>query len=107
MKGLRARLAGAGLLLFVPAAVAVLVLPGATAIISRTFAGTPLPDREIQSRLQAQGYSNIQNLQHEGNRVVVTATKEGLTGQFAVDPTTGKVMHGFGGQDNDDDSDDD
>lgn len=103
MKGLRITLAGAWLLLFAPAAVAVLIMPGATSIISRTFAGVPLSDAEIQNRLQAEGYSNIHNLQHVGDRVIVTATKDGLTDQFAVDPVTGKATRSITGQDTDDD----
>ena len=91
-----------------------LLIAGATGIITvtslgsgqfivRTFAAVPLSDAEIQSRLQVQGYSNLQNLQHEGNRVIVTATKDGQTGQLAVSPTTGQVIRDGDGDDKDDD----
>jgi hypothetical protein len=83
------------------ASLVVAISPDANRLIGRTFAATPLSDDEIQSRLQAQGFSNVQNLQQDGNRVIVTATRNGLTGQHAVNPATGKVI-----RDNDDDDDD-
>jgi hypothetical protein len=77
---------------------------GGGQFVARTFAAAvPLPDAEIQSRLQAQGFSNLQNLQHKGNRVIVTATKDGQTAQVAVSPTTGEVIRDGDGDDNDND----
>ncbi len=71
-------------------------------VIARAFAATTLSDAELQSRLQTQGFSNVQNLRHEGRRVFVTATKDGQTGQIAVNPTTGQIAHGNDGDDDDD-----
>jgi hypothetical protein len=68
----------------------------------RTVAATHLSDAEIQGRLQAQGFSNLQDLQHSGDRVIMTATKDGQTGQLAVNPNTGKVIRDSDGDDDDD-----
>jgi hypothetical protein len=73
-------------------------------MIANVFAATPLSDAELQTRLQQQGYSDIQNLQHDGKRVSVTATKDGQTAQLVVNPTTGQIRRG---SDVDDDDDDD
>ena len=76
---------------------------GRDGLIARTLAAAPLSDAEIQSRLEVQGFSNVQNVQHNGNRVIVTATKDGQTGQLAVNPTTGNVIRDTDGDDGDDD----
>ena len=47
--------------------------------IARAFAVPLLSDVDLQSRLQAQGYTNIQNLKHDGNLVTATASKDGQT----------------------------
>ena len=101
MNPLRTALIAFGLL--VAASTAIVLALDANGLIAQTFAAVPLPDSEIQSRLQAQGFSNVQNLQHDGSRVIVTATKDGLTGQLAVDPSSGKVIRDSDGDDNDND----
>jgi len=69
-------------------------------LVASTFAAVPLSDAELQNRLQSQGFSNVLNIQREGNRAVLTATKDGQTAQITVDSRTGKVK-----SDNDDDDD--
>ena len=71
-------------------------------LIGKVFAAAPLPDAEIQSRLQDQGYSDLKDFRHEGRRVIVTANKDGRTEQLVVDPRTGVPITG-----SDDDDDDD
>ena len=92
-----------GLLMVALTSLVTAISPGSDGWIARTSAAVPLSDSELQSRLEFQGYSNIQNVQHNGDRVVVTATKNGQTGELAVSPTTGKVMRDSDGDDNDDD----
>jgi hypothetical protein len=70
--------------------------------IANAFAATPLSDAELQTRLQEQGYTNILNLQHDGKRVRVTASKDGQTAQLVVNPTTGEVRRGSDADDDDD-----
>ncbi len=53
--------------------------------IARAFAIPLLSDVDLQSRLQSQGYTNIQNLKHDGNLVTATASKDGQTTQPIVD----------------------
>jgi len=70
--------------------------------IAQAFAAPQLSDVELQSRLQAQGYTNVQSLKHDGgNLVTVTASKDGQTAQLIVDGATGQV-----GLSDDDDGDD-
>jgi hypothetical protein len=59
--------------------------------ISRAFAATRLSDSELQSKLQEQGYTNVQILRHEGNRVTATATKNGQNVQLTANGETGLV----------------
>lgn len=75
--------------------------PGGCGLITHALAAAPLSDWDLRSHLQAQGYSDIQNLRHEGRRVVVTATKDGQTSEFVVDSATGKAARST-----DDDDDD-
>jgi Peptidase propeptide and YPEB domain len=72
-------------------------------IIANVFAATALSDAALQTRLQEQGYTNIQNLRHDGKRVSVTATKDGQTAELMVNPSTGQVRHGSDADDDDDD----
>jgi hypothetical protein len=72
-------------------------------VIANVFAATPLSDAELQTRLQQQGYTDIQNLRRDGKRVTATATKDGQTAQLAVNPTTGQVRRGADADDDDDD----
>ncbi len=59
--------------------------------LKQALAAPQLPDTELQARLQAQGYTNIQDLRHAGGRVFTTATKDGQTTQVAVNGATGQV----------------
>ncbi len=72
-------------------------------MIANVFAATPLSNAELQTQLQAQGYTDIQDIQHDGKRVSVTATKDGQAAQLAVNPTTGQVRRGADADDDDDD----
>ncbi len=79
-----------------------LVLTGVVdkdALIQRAFAAVQLSDAELQGKLQAQGYTNVQILQHEGNRTLVSATKDGDAVQLSLNASTGRVA----GDDDDDD----
>ena len=69
-------------------------------VIAQALAVPLLSDMDVQSRLQAQGYTNIQNLKHDGNLVTATASKDGQTTQLIVDGATGQV--GLSGDDGDD-----
>lgn len=85
------------------AAAAVLVvsdLPTGKGVIAQALAVPLLSDVDVQSRLQAQGYTNIQNLKHDGNLVTATASKDGQTTQLIVDGATGQV--GLSDDDGDD-----
>jgi hypothetical protein len=103
MNPLRIAFVVGALLIAGSTALLMMTFPGTGGLVARTFAATPLPDAEIQSRLESQGFSNIQGVQHNGNRVIVMATKDGKTGQLAVDPVTGNVIQDSDGDDNDDD----
>jgi hypothetical protein len=76
--------------------------PAGKALVAQVVAAPQLSDSELQGRLQAQGFSNLQNLRHEGNRVIVTATRDGQTGQLTVDPRTGQPIQGYQDVDDDD-----
>jgi hypothetical protein len=68
--------------------------------IARALAASQLSDAELQSKLQEQGYTNVQILRRDKNRAVATAMKNGQTMQLAVNGATGRV-----GADDDDDDD--
>jgi hypothetical protein len=103
MKPLRPAIVAAALLALAIAGFSLGVLwPSGTALVSGLFAATPLSDAELQRRLQAQGFSDLQNFRHEGNRVIVTATRNGETDQLVVDPSTGQPIRGSGDADDDD-----
>ena len=50
---------------------------------------TPMTDAQIQKKLTADGYTNVQITEHDKNHVDVKATKNGKTEKLAVDPKTG------------------
>jgi hypothetical protein len=90
----------AGALVSVTAAAIVAVnLPSIQSLISDAVAATQLSDAELKSQLQAEGYTNLQEIQHKGDRVYVMATKDGQTRQLVVDAVTGKQVS----EDDDDD----
>ncbi len=103
MNPLRIAVVVGGILIAGATALALVMSSSRDGLIARTFAAVPLSDVEIQTRLEAQGFSNVQNIQHSGNRVIVTATKDGQTGQLAVNPATGNVIRDTDGDDGDDD----
>src|SRR5258708_25832736 len=71
----RTALIAAGLIVVAATSLVVVISSDTNGLVARTFAATQLSDAEIQGRLQSQGFSNIQNLQHDRNRVIVQATR--------------------------------
>lgn len=65
-------------------------------------AAQTLSDAELQQKLQSQGYSEISNVRHNGNRVRLTAVQNGQPVQLTVDARTGQAV-GEGTDDDDDD----
>jgi hypothetical protein len=60
------------------------------------FAGTgiaadKMTDAQIQEKLKADGYTNVQITEHDKDHVDVKATKNGKTEKLAVNPQTGAV----------------
>jgi len=71
---------------------------------SRILAAQQLSDVELQSKLQAQGYSGLRDIRRNGNRVHVTVLQNGQSVRLTVDSRTGQAL-GERGVDDDDDDD--
>ena len=80
----------------------ILAVSNGSGRVTQVLAAVPLTDADIEDRLEAQGFTGIKDLHHEGTRVVVTATRWGHTDQFVIDPMSGDPV-----QSKDDDDDDD
>ncbi len=95
---------------FARAAVIVAALSGGTALAvvaadhSQVLAAPQLSDSDLQAKLQSQGYTGLQDIRRDGNRVHVTASKDGQAVQLTVNSRTGQVV---GNNSTDDDEDDD
>ena len=50
-----------------------------------------MTDAQIQEKLKADGYTNVQITEHDKDHVDVKATKNGKTEKLAVNPQTGAV----------------
>jgi hypothetical protein len=70
------------------AALGVIVLTGLPGVV---FADDKMSDAQIQEKLKADGYTNIQITEHDRDHVDVKATKNGKTEKLAVNPQTGAV----------------
>jgi hypothetical protein len=79
------------------------VLMGTMAGPYQVQAAQQLSDAELQQKLQSQGYSDIRDIRHNGNRVRLTALQNGQRVQLTVDARTGQPV----GEGTDDDDDDD
>lgn len=92
----------AGLTLTAAALVTGAISPGSIGLTARTFAAAPLSDDEIRILMAARGFTDVQNIRHDGAKVLMTATKNGQTGEIAVSDLTGNILRD-GGDDDDDD----
>jgi hypothetical protein len=70
------------------AALGVILLAGAPGL---AFAADKMTDAQIQEKLKADGYTNVQITEHDRDHVDVKATKNGKTEKLAVNPQTGAV----------------
>ena len=102
MKPQRGLLAGARCAVLAIGACVTVAGANGGSFVTQVLAGVPLSDSDLEDHLEAQGFTDIQGLRHDGGRVVVTATRFGHTEQFTVDETTGDPV-----QSTDDDDDDD
>jgi preprotein translocase subunit SecF len=63
-----------------------------TAGLVTTVQATAMTDAQIQQKLQANGYTNVQVTDHDKDHIDVRATKNGKTEKLAVNPQTGAAM---------------
>jgi hypothetical protein len=70
------------------AALGVILLTGLPGVV---FAADKMTDAQIQEKLKADGYTNVQITEHDRDHVDVKATKNGKTEKLAVNPQTGAV----------------
>ena len=71
---------------------AILCLTLLAAVPGLAFAAeTRMTDAQIQQKLKADGYTNVQVTDHDKDHVDVKATKNGKTEKLAVNPQTGAV----------------
>jgi hypothetical protein len=70
------------------AALGVILLTGLPGVV---FAADKMTDAQIQEKLKADGYTNVQITEHDRDYVDVKATKNGKTEKLAVNPQTGAV----------------
>jgi hypothetical protein len=70
------------------AALGVILLTGLPGVV---FAADKMTDAQIQAKLKADGYTNVQITEHDRDHVDVKATKNGKTEKLAVNPQTGAV----------------
>jgi hypothetical protein len=70
------------------AALGVILLAGFPGLAS---AADKMTDAQIQEKLKADGYTNVQITEHGREHVDVKATKDGKTEKLAVNPKTGAV----------------
>jgi len=64
-----------------------------------TVAAAELTSAQVWSRLEAAGYTNIQNIHREGDHFGVKATKDGKPVSLDVDAQTGAITPEKGGKD--------
>ncbi|HTZ79831.1 MAG TPA: PepSY domain-containing protein [Stellaceae bacterium] len=64
--------------------------PNAPAGTGTPTAVVPLSEQEIQSALQAQGYSNIRTVKHDGDQYQLQAQRNGKPVLLMVDARTGR-----------------
>lgn len=74
-----------------------------TAIVATTVQATSMTDAQVQQKLQAEGYTNVQVTKHERTHIDVMATKNGKAEKLAVNPQTGTLMQDTDKDDNDND----
>lgn len=74
------------------AALSVLLLAGSSGLAFAADGGQGMTDAQIQQKLQAQGYTNVQIGDHDRGHIDVTATKNDTAEKLAVNPQTGAVM---------------
>jgi hypothetical protein len=72
------------------AALGVVLLAGSPGLVFA--ASDKMTDAEIQQKLKADGYTNVQITEHDKDHIDVKATKNGKTEKLAVNPQTGAVM---------------
>ena len=65
-----------------------------------TVQATTMTDAQIQQKLQADGYTNVQVTKHDKGDIDVMATKNGKAEKLTVNPQSGALM-----QDTDKDND--
>jgi hypothetical protein len=71
-------------------------------IVAQALAAAQLSDSELEARLHAQGYTDIEILRHEGDHLNVTATKDGQETLLTIDPVTGEIARAGSRADDDD-----
>ena len=71
-----------------------------TAGLATTVQATAMTDAQIQRRLQANGYTNVQVTDHDKDHIDVRATNDGKTEKLGINSQTGAAM-----PDTDDDDD--
>jgi len=59
--------------------------------LATTVQATRMTDAQIQQKLKADGYTNVQVTDHDKDHIDVRATKNGKTEKLAVNPQTGAV----------------
>jgi pyruvate/2-oxoacid:ferredoxin oxidoreductase beta subunit len=67
-------------------------LPGLAFAAETTAQATRMTDAQIQQKLKADGYTNVQVTDHDKDHIDVKATKNGKTDKLAVNPVTGASM---------------
>ena len=73
---------------FSTAALGVTLLLGSSVL---AFAADKMTDAQIQEKLKADGYTNVQIIEHDKNHIDVKAMKNGKIEKLAVNPQTGAV----------------
>jgi Peptidase propeptide and YPEB domain len=63
-----------------------------TAGLATTVQTTAMTDAQIQQKLQANGYTNVQVSDPDKDHIDVRATKDGKTEKLAINPQTGAAM---------------
>ena len=71
-------------------ALGVVLLAGSPGLVFA--ASDTMTDAQIQQKLKADGYTNVQITEHDKDHIDVKATKNGKTEKLAVNPQTGAVM---------------
>ena len=60
--------------------------------LATTVQAARMTDAQIQQKLKADGYTNVQVTDHDKDHIDVKATKNGKTEKLAVNPVTGALM---------------